>query len=117
MHVARWAHRRHFLSVCLSVKEIQTRIKFISRKVLQVSTKYMSPYGFLVGKVLSKKMHVTCANHKVGSLPTSSCIFGNLLVQFIALFNTSFEALPLHHGWTLVALLPFMGLWITVLAS
>ena len=30
VHVARWAHRRRFLSICLSVKEIQTRIKFIS---------------------------------------------------------------------------------------
>ncbi len=43
---------------CLSVKEIQARIKFIFQKVL------------------SKKMHMKCTNHKVGSLSTSICIFG-----------------------------------------
>ncbi len=29
-------------------------------------------------RVLSKKMHITCSNHKVSSRPTPSCIFLNI---------------------------------------
>ncbi len=68
------------LSVCLSVCMDLTKNtwpKIISQKVLQLGL-----WSFTVklpllpsSSLISKAMFVTSANHKVGSLPTSSCIF------------------------------------------
>ncbi len=72
-----------------------SHMKLIFRKTIELwslNHPHSQPYVslWLFYRVLYQKMHVTCANHKVGSLPTSSCIFLFHILFFFLLRDFTF---------------------------